>query len=996
MILKSRGILIALLAVLSHVSVAQRYIPVPEVNSQKEIVASSSASGTLRVLAIMVEFQTDNDRTTIGNGQFDSIYTRDWGTSILDPLPHDSAYFSAHLEFAKNYYSKVSRGALQLQYTVLPQVITLSKTMREYSPPIRSTDFTPMVSFYEESWKKADELHPGYDFSGYDVFCIFHAGVGRDVSLPGSLSNERDLPSVYFNLESFRKYKGAGYNGVPVSGGNFTIKNSMILPQTQNREIESFGNSFLVEITINGLLVSSIASYLGLPDLFDTKTGLSAIGRFGLMDGQSIFAYNGVFPPNPSAWERVQLGWDSAIPLNDSSFRNNVLHSIKAVSSASSSDTTIYKVSLSADEHYYIENRLKDSDANGITFTMWNNGSVYQRSFTKDTSWFNSFTVDSLEGVIIDVDDFDWALPGSGILVWHIDEKVIRENIAANQVNANKLRRGVDLEEADGIQDIGEQFTTIFGDVLVGEGDELDLWYSTNESDLYKNEFSDITRPDTRSNSGANSLIKLYDFSGIAKNAHFRIGSTDQSITPVKAVKNFPVNMLTMRYFDVNGQPANIQEYDTVVIASIASTNYTINKGSRKAVYYSDGNELIVITVDDTTVIQTVIGTNSRTENRYNPGFTISADPSIMANIIYIGSNTGVVRSFTMDKNGAITLLQDYTSPGAVIKKIFPYPMSTFYVAQSGSQFQVFASSTEIYLSDQDISSLFVSNFPDGTVEIYLLTVANELIVLNRNNLISMSELKSKFVVGPKSGFGVSDQATDVIIFSAEGMSLKAYNLFNIASANFPIQLSSEIISNISFARNLSGKGTVFFVTKDGLLHGISLNSGSELKGFPLPFANGDSALIMLRYNFDKIALIAYSDNGSYAEWNLTGIAEQIVWSENQFGSSTYEVVTLSEKNLSATELLDKSKTYNYPNPVSEGSTQIRFFTSVDANITVKIFDAAGELADELTSNAVGGFDQELSWNVSDIQSGIYFARIEAVSASGKKDHKIIKIAVVK
>ncbi|MCK7524864.1 MAG: hypothetical protein MZV64_48290 [Ignavibacteriales bacterium] len=39
------------------------------------------------------------------------------------------------------------------------------------------------------------------------------------------------------------------------------------------------------------------------------------------------------------------------------------------------------------------------------------------------------------------------------------------KRLAENKINTDKTRRGVDVEEADGVQDIGEQFTTIFGDV---------------------------------------------------------------------------------------------------------------------------------------------------------------------------------------------------------------------------------------------------------------------------------------------------------------------------------------------------------------------------------------------------------------------------------------------------------------------------------------------------------------------------------------------------
>ena len=61
---------------------------------------------TLKILAVMVNFVQDRDNTTFGNGKFGSIYTKNYGTSILDPLPHDKTYFESHLEFIKNYYEK--------------------------------------------------------------------------------------------------------------------------------------------------------------------------------------------------------------------------------------------------------------------------------------------------------------------------------------------------------------------------------------------------------------------------------------------------------------------------------------------------------------------------------------------------------------------------------------------------------------------------------------------------------------------------------------------------------------------------------------------------------------------------------------------------------------------------------------------------------------------------------------------------------------------------
>lgn len=43
---------------------------------------NSLADDTLKILAVMVEFQQDADGTTAGNGKFGSIYTQNYGNTI--------------------------------------------------------------------------------------------------------------------------------------------------------------------------------------------------------------------------------------------------------------------------------------------------------------------------------------------------------------------------------------------------------------------------------------------------------------------------------------------------------------------------------------------------------------------------------------------------------------------------------------------------------------------------------------------------------------------------------------------------------------------------------------------------------------------------------------------------------------------------------------------------------------------------------------------------
>ncbi|RKY90217.1 MAG: hypothetical protein DRQ01_09545, partial [Ignavibacteriae bacterium] len=488
-----------------------------------------NAVDTIKILAVMVSFQDDLDGTTFGNGKFGSIYSENYGNDILDPLPHDQAYFESHLLFVQNYFEKVSKNNLHIEYEVLSDKFSVSQRMREYSPSPGSEEFTPVADFSVEAWTLADALYPGFDFSSYDLFTIFHAGVGRDVSLPGSIGNERDLPSLYLSENAFKEIYGAGYEGIPVSGGAFKIKNTMIIPETESRELNTITGTFLFEITINGLMCASVASHLGLPDLFDTETGLSAIGRFGLMDGQGIFAYLGTYPPEPSPWSKIKMGWAEPVTIDIENANVNLVTNL----AAGISDTVILKIPLNSSEYFLVENRNRDANNDGSTVTYNVGGNVITRTFHSDTTGYQSFDVDALAGVITDVDEFDWAVPGNGILIWHIDENVINEKLAVNKINTDKNKRGVDIEEADGVQDIGEKFFTILGDEVIGEGTLEDMWHASNPTELFENRFAKDTRPSTLTNSGANSLITIKDFSEIDKRMSFNVEFGDSIVKPL-------------------------------------------------------------------------------------------------------------------------------------------------------------------------------------------------------------------------------------------------------------------------------------------------------------------------------------------------------------------------------------------------------------------------------------------------------------------------------
>ncbi len=969
--------------------------------------ANITAGDTLRILAVMVNFQDDRDGTTFGNGKFGSIYSQDYGNTILDPLPHNKPYFESHLQFVKNYFEKVSNGNLYIEYFVFPDTFSVSQTMRNYSPPNNSDDFTGLADFAQEVWQKADAEYPGFNFSDYDVFTIFHAGVGRDISLPGSLGNENDLPSVYLSFDALQNIFGSTFTGFPVSGNNFQIRNTMIIPETESREIESIGGSVLFQVSINGLLAASIGSYLGLPDLFDTETGLSAIGRFGLMDGQSIFAYNGIFPPQPSAWEKIYLGWAQPVEINPGNYSVDIAADL----ASSVADTTILKVPINSTEYYLVENRERDVNNDGSKVTYVLNGNTLTRTFYKDTTGYVSYDVDSVDGVVTNVDEYDWAVPGNGIVIWHIDQNIIDAKIGSNKINTDKYKRGVDVEEADGVQDIGEQFTTIFGDVVIGEGGPEDFWYSSNPAELYENKFSKDTRPPAVTNSGANSLITMSGFSDISNKMSLKISYGDSTIVPVFS-KNLNIN-------GTKFQLTAAQEYYNFGLQADSLLHF-INSDGTETFNYIAGLSDYKIAAFSTAGVQQVIGvsgsrlnaflTNSTTQGTLvvNTGNVFTAPPVIRylpEPQILVGTSDGKILMYKPGElPSTLMSVQDSLSfgPGLTVQQI---------AADSSFIAAVFSSvnrtvSYKGYQDNQGNSITFTDESPIKLAATRDKTGAYVSVVLTDKNfyVVKGSKIIASWKISADAGlnsFIVADLKQDgenYVVYN-NGSAIEARNLSGSLADNFPFNDPD----NLEFTGNIlsadfegDNNAEIIASTVDGRIFAIDGGTGKTVYGFPISTGSALAAYPVLYEDDNKISLAAFNSSMNLSAWNI-GLTEGNVFWGGEYGNSENSsfVQAASGKNTIA-DFLPADRAYNYPNPVYDSQTYIRYYVSEDAKINIKIFDLAGDYVAELNDDARGGLDNETVWNVSNIQSGVYLARIEAAGISGKTDSKIIKIAVVK
>ncbi len=976
-----------------------------------------NAVDTVKILAVMVNFLEDKDGATFGNGKFGSIYTQNYGSDILDPLPHDKDYFESHLTFVKNYFQKVSNGKVHVSFTILPDTFSVSKTMRNYAPPPGSGDLTTIGSFAQEVWNIADQIYPSFGFSDFDLFLIFHAGVGRDISLPGSLGNERDLPSVYLSENTLKNIFGDNFTGFPVSNGSFAITNSLIIPETESRELETITGKYLFEITINGLLAASVASHLGLPDLFDAETGLSAIGRFGLMDGQAIFAYNGCFPPEPSAWEKIYLGWATAEEINPGD------HFITLTSKLASSvsDTVILKVPLNSTEYFLIENRQRDAYKDGANLVYKSNGNVINRKFIKDTTGFYSYDTDSLSGVVLDVDEFDWALPGDGIIIWHIDENVINEKIAENKINTDKHRRGVDVEEADGVQDIGERFITIFGDQVIGEGTQDDFWFRGNESSLYKNIFSKDTRPDTKTNNNANSLITIKDFSGISNKMSFKVEFGDSIIKPLFSygIANlFEIKSITSFVVDKNLFAFNT-DADIRVLNEDSVLYSTSNFSDFEPVTFNIGNKSYLVGIRQIDSAQTPssrINIISFDGTQFNStsvdvGYYITTPPVARKAItesfqLLAGTNNGRILIFYFDEllYGISNPTEQIIEEGLKLIQLASFNFRNAAIgnnnANSNNGF-VYSDENLIKFNDEKLFKLtlakdnagdnltIVTSEKDGN---YFANVIKSDKIINRFSLPSLQSALN---------YSLADIKNDgnIYLITSSDSKLYAYSLNGSLADNFPFSLNpSEQINGLPLCADIEGdtKSEVLFYTDFGNLYAIDGGTGKLINGFPISFGSTLNTFPILFLSDNKISVAGVDNKFSFKGWSVSSTVGRIDWA-GQFAdqmnqSFIYKAISSNVVN----EFFPERKAYNYPNPVYDGQTAIRYYVNEDSKINIKIFDLAGDFVAELNDNASGGMDNETIWKVNNIQSGVYLARIEAAGSSGKTESVVIKIAVVK
>jgi M6 family metalloprotease-like protein len=454
---------------------------------------------TLRLAIFRVDFLRDGaGAKTTGNGTFD-LRTGVSGIPV-DPPPHNKAFIEAHAEALRRFYDVESYGSLNIVPTVFPEdpdsTYHLDDTAK-YGPweVSQNPDVAALAQTFVTDALQAVDRAGGVNFGAFDAFVIVHAGTDFQGDLNGD--TPFDIPSFTLTLSE----------SLAVNGGAARVGRALVLPETSSQDDRI--------AALNGVFAHEFGHILGLPDLYNIYNGVPQLGYWSLMDsGENltvqvedpvsgdVFYADGVFPTSFDPWSRLQIFPDAVRPVEVGETWRDTLDAVEA-------NPTLPLVFIDGLEYFLVENRAQDLDGNGFPFVQQ----------------------DSTTGVFLGpVDDparpgteghleYDAVLPGGGMLIWHIDDRLAVPGFVSGAVNFQTGERGVAIEEADGISDMGR----------FNYGTPYDPFFVGNNA-----VFGPGTIPGSEADDGAYSGITIQTTSKAVRRM-------DVSITRAIAVAGWPV-----------------------------------------------------------------------------------------------------------------------------------------------------------------------------------------------------------------------------------------------------------------------------------------------------------------------------------------------------------------------------------------------------------------------------------------------------------------------
>jgi M6 family metalloprotease-like protein len=854
-----------------------------------------------------------------------------------DP-PHNRDYFEGIADDLASYYEDISGGDLTLEIDIYPSSLngsyTLQHQMMYYGDD--SNYMQGACLLLRDAVLLSDE---DIDFASYDAVIVIHAGSGQEADI--YRNSPGDIGSVFLTLTDLIYYlpgAGIGYPGIPTSDGVY-VREGMIVPEQESQD--GFG------LGVIGTICHEFGHQLGLPDLYDTNTGHVGVGGWDLM-GYGQWIMSGYWPSSMGAWSRIFLGWDTAVEVTDGTFTLAL-------------NDSILKIPLNSTEYLLVENRQRDPDGDGMC----------------------------------GVHEHDFGLPGSGILIWHIDRTRLGEFISANQVNVDPAHKGVDLEEADGIQDFDYSLPDIYG----YEGSEYDPWYQGG----YAWEFSPSSEPSSDASWGGETFVTVEVLDEPANNMDVKVSRTT-------ICDGWPIRSSIVRWGPLIWKDAD-SSGDRLIVTT--NTGYASAFESDGSGPYSmglgitappvagnpaGGSPLLLICENDGRVHLRDILWNEPS------GWPVTLAGGGSGTSALVSSRIGIVA--VADDNNKVQLFDSAGSPLSGWPKATEAQIAGIALYPDDENPGIVASTIDGRVYFWDIDGRLLEGWPvtpgdekmcqplaadinrDGSAEIVAVS-GDRIYAYNADGEI-LPGFPAMLPGSPLSSPCLSDMDNDgrleIVLLTDDGA--VAVGSSGATIEDWPVIFEQDsLVSDFNrYRMGIGGRGFVMISMDDGRLCMLD-SQGAQSGMFPVTVGDFPIGRPLLWDPEDSgnWRVAAADRSGSICCWNTSFEPEGWFTGNDMTGCNCWWNDDLPPLP-STGSVLSEESFYVYPNPVQQDEGTIRFQPGDDCTWEIRIFNMGGDLVMYRSGTAPGGAPWEEPWNTENLAPGIYFVCLNISSGMGSTD----------
>ncbi|MCK4330722.1 immune inhibitor A [candidate division WOR-3 bacterium] len=1012
---------------------AKEYISRP---SYRDIIGEirakrgKQAVDTIRVLAIRVEFvENPQDSLATGNGKmrttraldedsipippFEYAGTDSFGHNLYYDPPHTRRYFEHQIEFVRNYFLRNTNGRFYVDFTVGPEAESLAYQLPHqiyyYGDP--ANYIRGLLTLLRDALIACDQQDT-IRMGEYDVYIVFHAGCSYQSSYVWGDAPYDILSCSITGLD--------GFFGMPVwvDNGTHPITDGIIFPESDFK--------YGVPSFIQGGLCHEFGHQVGFYDLYDVSGYTIGVGGWALM-GTGNWNMNGLLPPNVSAWHREYLSSRYGCPPGPTELKNDSTNvEVYFLGGSDSTRKKMYRVPINTSEYFLISNRFvyANPDTTTYKFEIYSDDSTLHIDSTGVRTW--------KDGVLTFFDDYDWGLPPDsmtgGLAIWHIDERKVEQDSLHNEINVGDIK-GVDMEEADGVQDFETKVWLVTDMDAAFFGSPYDVFYEGSQES-----FSPKTIPNTNDNRGNHSHINIYDVSSSDTVMRFSIKfNFKRNGFPIKCASFFDVSSPTLLddYIVVAAMDTLIETKNHTTFGGVVSVVDSIGevKWRRNILDANlfaspgigdidgDGKKDIVVCpfyvyLYDTDKKKPIIYKSDLKQEK-DSVYLIKGDVWAYNEdgdwILYLSEVTDGEIICTplladVDSDGKDEIffgcndgfLYGYQHPGNPIpgfpvnlhQWIWATPVwdslaSTLYAVSGDGRLFAIEISDSVYTKwaalepyvGQMSSSSPVVKYGDGIIvsrgDGWIYSVSDSGTINWKRNFGAYS-----FYTSP----AIAEENTIIVV----GGELHSLNINGAEAPGFPIKLDNKAIQSSPVVGDIDGDGEYEIVI--GLDNGsvIAYSSTGEIVDF-FPLSTGDAVLSTpLLCDIDKDGLVDIMtgcDDGLLYGWEFPWNYGEMPWPmlhKNPENNGIFDDIAIGQ--LIPSNIFEHEEFYIYPNPVLGDGGWIRY-TSGDADeVKITILDIAGNIKCEFEGE-IGNGDEAVQVRIpiGRLTGGIYIARVEVL-----------------